>query len=132
MTADLEKVREFARRTPLSGWLGFEAGGGPDIAYKLTFNEAHIGNPAIRALHGGVIAAFLEFAMQAELHGRSGKEVSTANISIEYLSSSRPEDMIGRVRILREGRRLAFVEASGWQHDETRLVAVARACFAIG
>jgi uncharacterized protein (TIGR00369 family) len=132
MTDKLAGARAFAARTPLAGWLGFDADGEDPIAYKLTFNEAHIGNPAIRALHGGVIASFLELAMQADLHAATGKAVSTANISIDYVSSSRPEDMIARVSLLREGRRLAFMEASGWQSGETRLVAVARACFTLG
>lgn len=132
MISKLAIAKNFAGRAPLAEWLGFEAAGDDPIIYKLTFNETHIGNPAIRALHGGVIASFLELAMQTDLYANSGKTVSTANISIDYLSSSRPEDMIGRVRLLREGRRLAFIEASGWQSSETRLVAVARACFTLG
>lgn len=132
MIEKLTKAADFAGRAPLASWLGFEAAGADPIAYKLTFNETHIGNPAIRTLHGGVIASFLELAMQADLFASSGRAVSTANISIDYLSSSRPEDMIGKVRLLREGRRLAFMEAGGWQCGETRLVAVARACFTLG
>lgn len=132
MTDKLERVREFASHAPLAAWLGFEALAGDPIAYKLTFNETHIGNPAIRALHGGVIAAFLELAMQSDLYARVGKSVVTANIAVDYLASSRPEDMTGRVKVLREGRRIAFMEATGWQSGETRLVAVARACFTLG
>jgi uncharacterized protein (TIGR00369 family) len=128
----LERIRDFAARAPLANWLGFEAQGDAAPEFKLTFNEAHIGNPAIRALHGGVIASFLELAMQAELFASTGGPVSTVNISIDYLASSRPEDMIGKVAVLRRGRRLAFLEASGWQGDGTRLVAAARACFRLG
>ncbi|MEK7266809.1 MAG: PaaI family thioesterase [Pseudomonadota bacterium] len=132
MTTHLSRIHEFASRAPLASWLGFQASGEDDIVFRLTFNETHIGNPAIRALHGGVIAAFLELSMQADLFARAGAAISTANISIDYLSSSRPENMTGRVKLLRQGRRIAFMEASGWQADETRLVAVARACFTLG
>jgi uncharacterized protein (TIGR00369 family) len=132
VTAYLQAINDFASRTPLAQWLGFHASGEGDVAFHLTFNETHIGNPAIRALHGGVIASFLELSMQADLIARTGAGVATANISVDYLSSSRPDDMLGRVRLLRQGRRLAFMEASGWQADETRLVAVARACFTLG
>ena len=132
MTAHLDQINQFASRAPLANWLGFKASGSEEAVFQLTFNEFHIGNPAIRALHGGVIAAFLELSMQADLFARTGAAISTANISIDYLSSSRPENMAGRVRLLRQGRRLAFMEASGWQADETRLVAVARACFTLG
>lgn len=132
MTTHLSLINDYASRAALATWLGFQASGEAEIDFRLTFNESHIGNPAIRALHGGVIAAFLELSMQADLYARSGAAISTANISIDYLSSSRPEDMTGRVRLLRQGRRIAFMEASGWQADETRLVAVARACFTLG
>jgi uncharacterized protein (TIGR00369 family) len=132
VTAHLDRITEFTTRAPLAGWLGFKASGSEETIFQLTFNDTHIGNPAIRALHGGVIASFLELSMQADLFARTGAVISTANISIDYLSSSRPENMTGRVRLLRQGRRLAFMEASGWQADETRLVAVARACFTLG
>ena len=32
------------------------------IRYRLPFQEKHIGNPMIRAIHGGVIAGFMECA----------------------------------------------------------------------
>ncbi|OFX04837.1 MAG: hypothetical protein A3E78_04995 [Alphaproteobacteria bacterium RIFCSPHIGHO2_12_FULL_63_12] len=131
MTTHLSLIHDYASRAAMATWLGFQASGEEEIVFRLTFNESHIGNPAIRALHGGVIAAFLELSMQADLFATSGAAISTANISIDYLSSSRPEDMTGRVRLLRQGRRIAFMEASGWQADETRLVAVARACFTL-
>ncbi|MDZ7628647.1 MAG: PaaI family thioesterase [Parvularculaceae bacterium] len=115
--------------SPIAEWLGFsvvedDAG----RLYRLAFNETHIGNPAIRALHGGVIAAFLELAMQSEIRAAGARPAATVNTSIDFLSSSRAEDMTARVKILRQGRRLAFLDAEGRQSDGTRLVAVARAC----
>lgn len=115
--------------SPIALWLGFsstEDNGGR--LYRLTFNETHIGNPAIRALHGGVIAAFLELAMQAELAATGAAPAETINVAIDYMSSSRAEDMTARVKVIRMGRRLAFLEAEGRQADGTRLVALARAC----
>lgn len=133
MSDRAEKMRAFAATAPIAGWLrlGIESAG-DDLRFRLGFSEAHIGNPAIRALHGGVIASFLEFAMQAELFARTGHPVSTISLSIDYLSSSRPEDMTARVKVLREGRRIAFLDASGWQGDETRLVAAARCTLRLG
>lgn len=133
MSESLDRIRTFAAATPMAEWLGFSATRSSEgIVYRLAFNETHIGNPAIRAIHGGVIASFLELAMQAELSARSENAVSTVTMAIDYLSSSRPEDMTGRVKILREGRRIAFLEANGWQSEETRLVAVARCCLKLG
>jgi uncharacterized protein (TIGR00369 family) len=119
--------------SPISAWLGFSAGGeGGERLYRLAFNETHIGNPAIRALHGGVIAAFLELAMQTELKATGAGVAETVNLSIDYMSSSRAEDMTATVKILRVGRRLAFLEAEGRQAGGTRLVALARACLKLG
>ena len=122
-----------AAPSPIAQWLGFSVVEcDRERVYRLAFNETHIGNPAIRALHGGVIAAFLELAMQTELKSCGPSLAGTVNVAIDYVSSSRAEDMTARVRILRMGRRLAFLEAEGRQADGTRLVAIARACLKLG
>lgn len=118
---------------PIAEWLGFSwSGDGDGRVYKLAFNETHIGNPAIRALHGGVIAAFLELAMQTELRLNGQTPEATVNVTIDYIASSRAEDMTARIRIVRAGRRLAFLEAEGRQADGARLVAIARTCLKLG
>lgn len=118
--------------SPIAAWLGFTVAESEGRrVYRLAFNETHIGNPAIRALHGGVIATFLELAMQSELLAM-GSAAETVNVAVDYLSSSRAEDMTATVRIARIGRRLAFLEAEGRQSDGTRLVALARACLKLG
>lgn len=119
--------------SPIAAWLGFTvAESESGRVYRLAFNETHIGNPAIRALHGGVIATFLELAMQSELRAIGSAAAETVNVAVDYLSSSRAEDMTATVRIARIGRRLAFLEAEGRQSDGTRLVALARACLKLG
>ncbi|MEQ8934819.1 MAG: PaaI family thioesterase, partial [Amphiplicatus sp.] len=134
--APFELARIAARAaSPMGEWLGFSSEAEDESAvYKLAFSEEHIGNPIIRALHGGVIAAFLEFAMQADLAARleAGTPISTTTMAIDYLASSRAEDMRARVRIMRLGRRIAFLEATGWQADKTQPVAIGRASLRIG
>ncbi len=128
-------IEDYAKAAPLSRWLGFSAApDGDDAIFTLAFAERHIGNVQIRALHGGVIAAFLEFSAQAALNARLGgaAAIATVNSDIDYISSGRAEDMKARVRFLRIGRRLAFAEATGWQKDEASPVAVARFRFRIG
>lgn len=136
MSAPFDIDRLAARAaSPMGQWLGFSSETtGDSLIYRLSFTEEHIGNPMIRALHGGVIAAFLEFAMQADLAARldEGVQVSTATMAVDYLASSRAEDMRARVRVLRLGRRIAFLEASGWQSDESQPVAIGRAALRIG
>ncbi len=132
MNAYIEKM---IADSAIARWLGFsvEEIDGNNI-YQLAFGEQHIGNPAIRALHGGAISAFLEFASQCELAGKldTGEVLTTVNIDINYLASSRAQDMKGRVTILRLGRRIAFVEAIGWQVSEDRPVAKASFRIRIG
>lgn len=129
----IARINAYAMSAPIARWLGVSVAlAGEDLIHRLSFSESHIGNPAIRAIHGGVIAAFLEFAMQSEMHAECGAPVSTVSLSIDYLSSSRAADMACRVKVLRKGRRVSFLEANGWQGDESILVASARGCFRIG
>ncbi len=121
--------------SPIAEWLGFSMEETDQGAlYRLSFDEKHIGNPMIRALHGGVIAAFLEFCSQCALAAKlePGATLKTVNVDIDYLASSRAQDMTARATILRLGRRIAFVEATGWQEDEARPVAKARCRLRIG
>lgn len=116
-------------QSPIAAWLGFSVEtdkAGP--LYQLIFQEHHIGNPAIRAIHGGVVAAFLENAAQCALMEKTSAPapIETVNMDVDYLLSTRAENMFARARILRLGRRVAFAEAYCWQSDETKPTAVAR------
>lgn len=131
----LARVRASAGASPMARWLGFSAALESDeIIYNLAFDDKHIGNAMIRALHGGAIAAFLELSAQCALQAHLGENASiaTVNIDIDYLRSSHAEDMKARAVILRAGRRMAFVEATGWQQDEAKPVAKARFRMRIG
>ena len=124
-----DKIKKFAAQSNIANWLGFSFTEENDaLQYALSFDEQHIGNPAIRALHGGAIATFLEFASQCELLRAlpENAKIRTVNLDIDYLSTSRAQDMFGRARITRLGRRIAFVEAEGWQESKERPVARAR------
>ena len=130
-----ELVQTTIDKSGMAKWLGFSAQlKNSELAYHLTFNEAHIGNPAIRALHGGAIAAFLEFAAQCELVHRldTGVAIKTINSDFNYLASSRAQDMDGSAVVTRLGRRIAFVEATGGQQSQDRPVAKAMFRFRIG
>ncbi|GJL92198.1 PaaI family thioesterase [Hyphococcus sp.] len=132
---ELTLIDDYACSSPIAAWLGFSATReGDDVVYTLAQAERHIGNQLIRALHGGAIASFLEFSSQAALHAHFEglRKITTVNADVDYLSSARAENMKARVRFVRLGRRLAFVEAMGWQRDETAPVAIARFRFRVG
>ena len=130
-----EIVQATINASGMAKWLGFSAQlKNDELDYHLTFDEAHIGNPAIRALHGGAIAAFLEISAQCELIHRldKGITIKTINADFNYLASSRAQDMDGNAVVTRLGRRIAFVEATGWQQSKSRPVAKAMFRFRIG
>lgn len=128
---DLSASAAYLGRTPIAGWLRMRVEADGEAAlYRLAFDEAHIGNPAIRAIHGGVVAAFLETAMLAELARLApGPAPGRTSFSIDYLTSSRPEDMTARIRTERIGRRLAFLSGEAWQRAPDAVVGAARGCF---
>lgn len=128
-------IQKMIEESPIAHWLGFSAGlVGEQNIYRLAFDEKHIGNPAIRALHGGAIATFLEVSAQCELIGSldTGASIKTINADINYLASSRAQAMEGSATISRLGRRIAFVEATGWQQSADRPVAKGMFRFRIG
>ncbi len=122
----MSNARDALLASPIAKWLDVSVGN--DDVFHLSFHDRHIGNPAIRAIHGGVVEAFLEFAAQCALSTTTNADdpPQTVNADIDYLRSTRAEDMRGRARITRLGRRVAFVEAEAWQQDEKTPVAVAR------
>lgn len=124
-----EAARSLVAGSAMGAWLGTKVSvdGGEHI-YRLTFSEPHIGNPVIRALHGGVISAFLQYASTLEVMSRTPESISCRSISVHtsYLRGSRDEDFLAAVEIQRVGRRIAFVEARGWQADRDKTIASAQ------
>ena len=124
-----DSITRIAARVEASqmfSWLGIVATPADDhLLYRLSFTEDHIGNPVLRALHGGVISSFLEACAQLDIIARVEKDVQVQPVSIHtsYFTSSRPQDMLAKVTIRRLGRRLAFLECDGWQRDQATPVA---------
>ncbi|MEM1381690.1 MAG: PaaI family thioesterase [Pseudomonadota bacterium] len=113
----------------VAGWFGTKVtANGDEHLYTLTFDEPHIGNPVIRALHGGVISAFLEHCATLEVLARTPSDIAVRPISVHtsYLRGSRDTDFTVSVAIQRIGRRIAFVEARGWQGNRDEEVASAQ------
>ncbi len=120
---------------PYARFLGFtfEVVDGEPVS-KLPFDDKLIGNPALPALHGGVVGAILEHAALIHLMW----ELETAHlpkiidISIDYLRAGRPLDTYAGGVITRRGRRVANVRVEAWQNDRSRPIAHAHAHFLLG
>ncbi|HTX49029.1 MAG TPA: PaaI family thioesterase [Caulobacteraceae bacterium] len=96
----------------------------------LPFAARLIGNPILPALHGGVVASFLELAALARLDAE-GKRARTIDITVDYLRPARPVTTYADARILKLGRRAANVAVEAWQEDRANPVAALRGHFMI-
>ncbi|MGY6548336.1 MAG: PaaI family thioesterase [Roseinatronobacter sp.] len=134
---------------PYAGFLGirFERHG-DELTAILPYDEMLIGNPLLPALHGGVIASFLEVAAIIELSwqshwdalesGRLTPEAMLASLprlpktidfTVDYLRAGLPRDAYARARVNRSGRRYASVHVEAWQDNRARLFAQATGHF---
>lgn len=130
--ARLSRIETWAAQSAMAKWLGFsvtlDAGA---RLYRLQFAEQHLGNVMIRALHGGVISGFLQAAAQAEglAHTQPGTTPKIISVHCDFLRSAHDRDLFARVTTSQQGRRVMFVEATGWQDDPAR--PIARAAIAL-
>lgn len=137
---------------PYAEWLGvgFDRRG-DELTAILHYSQNNIGNPALNALHGGAIAAFLEIAAVVQLtwsrnwdhveEGRIAPDPSrletaprlpkTIDFTIDYLRSGLARDAFARARVVRSGRRYASVQVEAWQDNRDRLFAQATGHFLI-
>lgn len=139
----LEQARKQARErrdgsallalVPYTAYLGLQlqlaADGSPVL--HLPFRETLIGNPRRRALHGGVVAGFMESAALLHLllvleEHRLPKSI---DFSIDYLRSALAQSSYAACAVERLGRRVAQVQIRCWQSEPQRPVALARAHF---
>ena len=94
----------------------------------LPFDPRLIGNPILPALHGGVVASFLELVALARLDAE-GCRPRTIDITVDYLRPARPVATYAEARILKLGRRAANLSVEAWQEDRANPVAALRGHF---
>jgi uncharacterized protein (TIGR00369 family) len=99
--------------------------GTPVIAFD--FADRALGRPGY--LHGGAIGGLLEMAamtaLRAALVERGGVRLKPVNVTVEYLRGGRVHRTYAKGRVVRAGRRVAYVTAEAWQDDRTKLIATA-------
>lgn len=104
-----------------------------ELLFRLPANKDNIGNPLLPAIHGGVIAGFME--LSAALHlliftGSPGVP-KIIDFSLDYLRAGQFRDTWARCLVCRQGRRVANVAITAWQNSESEPIATARAHFKI-
>ncbi|MHB0777369.1 PaaI family thioesterase [Halomonas sp. WWR20] len=101
--------------------------------FTLAPNDHNVGNVLLQAVHGGVVAAFMETAatLDAMLAVKTARLPRIIDFSIDYLRPARQVPTHARCELLREGSRMANVRVRAWQGEEETLVATARMHFVL-
>lgn len=106
--------------------ISLEESGGRLIT-SMAFDNKLIGNTRLPALHGGTLAALLEFAalfqISYEVETVSMPKVIT--ITIDYMRSGASQITYASAEATRIGRRVANVRAKAWQDDPAKPVVAA-------
>ena len=99
-----------------------------ELLYVMPFGDVVLGRPGY--LHGGAIAALLEFAAFGALYealgGHKGVTVKPVNITTQFMRGGTPLDTFATATVTRLGKRVANVEAHAWQTDRARPIAAAQ------
>lgn len=106
---------------------------GDDLLFCLPASADNIGNPLLPAIHGGVIAGFMELsaALYLLIFSESASIPRIIDFSIDYLRAGLYRDTYARCQLWRQGRRVTNVAITAWQGDPDQPIATARAHFKI-
>lgn len=119
---------------PYAGLIGIECSrDGDDLLFRLPASPENIGNPLLPAIHGGVIAGFMELsaALYLLIFSESATIPGIIDFSIDYLRAGLYRDTFARCQLWRQGRRVTNVAITAWQADPAEPIATARAHFKI-
>lgn len=117
---------------PYAKSIGVETGlVGNNIVSTMRFMESNIGNPALPALHGGLVAGFMENAALFHLIWRTELQnmPKIIDFSIDYLRPGLAETTYSHCDITRLGSRVALCHVKAWQADSEKPIALARCHF---
>ena len=119
---------------PYASLIGIECTrDGDDLLFRLPANPDNIGNPLLPAIHGGVIAGFMELsaALYLLIYSNSASIPKIIDFSIDYLRAGHFRDTYAQCQLWRQGRRVTNVAITAWQGDRQSPIATARAHFKI-
>lgn len=103
---------------------------GDNLIFTLQPKFENVGNPILPALHGGVVAAYMETAaiLNVMAYTQGQRIPKVIDFSIDYLRSARTEITYARCELGRLGKRVVNVSVTAWQGDnEAQPIALARA-----
>jgi acyl-coenzyme A thioesterase PaaI-like protein len=106
---------------------------GDELLFRMPANKDNIGNPILPAIHGGVIAGFMELSAALHLRVFTGSPgvPKIIDFSLDYLRAGQFRDTYAKCQVWRQGRRVANVAITAWQSTQAEPIATARAHFKI-
>ncbi|QBF81531.1 PaaI family thioesterase [Shewanella maritima] len=129
---DTNNYTYLLEKVPYSQFIGISVERfGDEMVFKLPAKADNIGNPILPAIHGGVIAGFMEMSaiVQLMVFMTAKKVPKIVDFSIDYLRAGLHQDTFAECKITRQGRRVANVSINCWQSNRKQLIATARAHF---
>lgn len=125
--AESKDFNALIAQVPYAGFMGI-AYHHEQQRFYLPVQDRHIGNAWLPALHGGVIAGFMEHAalLQCVVDHPQNRIPKPINIQIDYLRSAAAKDCYADVEMVRLGRRVATLQVRCWQIKADKPVATAR------
>ena len=134
MSDATERLNAMLQAIPYARFLGIRAEvAGDEMTMILPFGQHIIGNPMLPAIHGGVIAGFMEHAAMLHLLMFMGAPhlPKIIDFSIDYLRAGHYRDTFAACQVWRQGRRVANVAITAWQTHQAEPIATARCHFKI-
>ena len=94
---------------------------GKERFFRLPYQEHHIGNYMIQAIHGGVLCSFLEIvaSLRAKEEIQSDKMPKIINVSYNFLKPAlKGNNLYAKAEIIKSGRRILSVSATAYNDIE--------------
>ncbi|MBS0527360.1 MAG: PaaI family thioesterase [Proteobacteria bacterium] len=127
-------VSRLAEAIPYAKWMHIapETTTG-ELLTRMRYHSTLIGNTHLPAIHGGTLGAMLEMAAIFHLLWETDAQTvpKIVNITVDYLRSAGPRDVIAAAKVTKQGRRMVNVFAEAWQDDRSKPVASASAHFLV-
>lgn len=128
------EVSRLAEAIPYAKWMHIapETTTG-ELLTRMRYHDSLIGNTHLPAIHGGTLGAMLEMAAIFHLLWETDAQTvpKIVNITVDYLRSAGPRDVIAAAKVTKQGRRMVNVFAEAWQDDRSKPVASASAHFLV-
>src|SRR6266851_270925 len=83
-----------------------------ELLTRMRYHDSLIGNTFLPAIHGGTLGAMLEMAAIFHLLWETETETvpKIVNITVDYLRSARPRDVVAAAKVTKQRRRVEHIE----------------------